>query len=227
MCTSCTSSAQLDCFSLLCKFDLHLLSRACTVLLFGVCFHQLSLASRLNGIFYPILCMYSHVRTSNWSEPRVCIQKLLVQPESASDRCCYSECMVHHVMSSLINFARLLQLAMQKHKAEQELSQTTISQLRHQQQQLQLQHHLDSQDSLSVTEASELTQKLAELRKQNSDLGINNAELSSDLGRALDVAQRVMEQKQALQKQCVAQQEQLKGEQQRVWELEGTCCVCS
>ena len=66
-----------------------------------------------------------------------------------------------------------------------------------------------------------LTQHIAELDKQVADLASSNGELSTDLGRALEVAKRAMDQKSKLQEQCQSQEQQLmqwQAEAQRVKE---------
>ena len=114
-----------------------------------------------------------------------------------------------------------LQAAMATDRLEREQALTTITQLRQQQRKLQAEQesHLPKQDALK------LTQHIAELDKQVTDLASSNDELSTDLERALDVAQRVMDQKSKLQEQCQSQEQQLmqwQAEGQRVKDLEGT-----
>ena len=106
-------------------------------------------------------------------------------------------------------------------RLEREQSLNTIAQLRQQQlrlQQAEQEIHMPKQDT------ARLTQHIHELDKQIVDLACSNDELSTDLGRALDVAQRVMDQKSKLQEQCQIQEQQLlqwQAEAQRVRELEG------
>ena len=96
-------------------------------------------------------------------------------------------------------------------RLEREGALETIAQLRQQQQQQEQDLHLPHH------EAARLSQQIAELATTND-------ELSTDLGRALDVAQRVMDQKAKLQEQCHSQEQQLlqwQLEAKRVKELEG------
>lgn len=108
-------------------------------------------------------------------------------------------------------------------RLEREQALNTIAVLKEQQRQLESQSHLPEQ------EAARLTGHISQLDTQVADLSMSNDELSTDLGRALDVAQRVMEQKQALQEQVKNQEQQLlhwQAEGHRVRELEGTLlCV--
>ena len=114
-----------------------------------------------------------------------------------------------------------LQAAMATDRLEREQSINTIAQLRQQQRQVQQAEqevHMPKQDT------ARLTQHITELDKQVADLASSNDELSTDLGRALDVAQRVMDQKSKLQEQCQSQEQQLmqwQAEAQRIKELEG------
>ena len=106
-------------------------------------------------------------------------------------------------------------------RLEREQALNTIAQLRQQQHQLQ---QADQESHIPRQDAARLTRHIAELDKQVADLAGSNDELSTDLGRALDVAQRVMDQKSKLQEQCQSQEQQLmqwQAEAQRVKELEG------
>ncbi len=108
-------------------------------------------------------------------------------------------------------------------RLEREQSLNTITQLKQQCRQLEA----DQQALLPRHEAAKLTQHISDLDRQVVELSMSNDELSTDLGRALDVAQRVMEQKQALQEQVKGQDQQLvqwRAEGQRVGELEGQLC---
>ena len=58
-------------------------------------------------------------------------------------------------------------------------------------------------------DAARNAQHIAQLDKQVADLAASNNELSTDLGRALEVAKRVMDQKSKLQEQCQSQEQQL------------------
>ncbi|DBA85365.1 TPA: hypothetical protein ACH3X2_006045 [Trebouxia sp. C0005] len=112
------------------------------------------------------------------------------------------------------------QAAMATDRLEREQSLNTIAHLKQQCCQLET----DQQALLPRHEAAKLTQHISDLDKQVVELSMSNDELSTDLGRALDVAQRVMEQKQALQEQVRGQEQQLaqwQAEGQRVRELEG------
>lgn len=105
-------------------------------------------------------------------------------------------------------------------RLEREQALNTIAELRQQQRQLYAEQHLH----MPRQDAARLTQHIAELDNQVADLALSNDELSTDLGRALDVAQRVMDQKSKLQEQCQVQEQQLTQwqlEAQRVKELEG------
>lgn len=105
-------------------------------------------------------------------------------------------------------------------RLEREQALDTIAQLRQQQRHLHAEQDLHSPKN----EAPRLTQHIAELDKRVADLALTNDELSTDLGRALDVAQRVMDQKAKLQEQCQSQEQQLlhwQAEAERVKELEG------
>ena len=105
-------------------------------------------------------------------------------------------------------------------RLEREQSLNTISQLKQQLQQLETDQH----SLLPKHEGARLTQHISDLDRQAVELSASNDELSTDLGRALDVAQRVMEQKQALQEKVKSQEQQLmqwQAEGQRVRELEG------
>lgn len=113
-----------------------------------------------------------------------------------------------------------LQAAMATDRLEREQSLNTISQLKQQLQQLETDQH----SLLPKHEGARLTQHISDLDRQAVELSASNDELSTDLGRALDVAQRVMEQKQALQEKVKSQEQQLmqwQAEGQRVRELEG------
>ncbi|KAL3163383.1 hypothetical protein ABBQ32_009768 [Trebouxia sp. C0010 RCD-2024] len=116
------------------------------------------------------------------------------------------------------------QAAMVTDRLEREQALDTIAQLRRQQQQQQQQHQAEQDLHLPHQEAAQLSQQVAELDKQVAELASTNDELSTDLGRALDVAQRVMDQKSKLQEQCQSQEQQLRQwqvEAERVKELEG------
>lgn len=109
------------------------------------------------------------------------------------------------------------QAAMATDRLEREQSLNTIAHLKQQCRQLET-------DQQARHEAAKLTQHISDLDRQVVELSMSNDELSTDLGRALDVAQRVMEQKQSLQEQVRGQEQQLaqwQAEGQRVRELEG------
>ena len=113
-----------------------------------------------------------------------------------------------------------LQAAMATDRLEREQSLNTIAHLKQQCRQLET-------DQQARHEAAKLTQHISDLDRQVVELSMSNDELSTDLGRALDVAQRVMEQKQSLQEQVRGQEQQLaqwQAEGQRVRELEGQLC---
>ncbi len=82
-------------------------------------------------------------------------------------------------------------------RLEREQSLNTIAHLKQQCRQLEA----DQQALLPRHEATKLTQHIADLDRQVVELSMSNDELSTDIGRALNVAQRVMEQKQVLQEQ--------------------------
>ena len=114
-----------------------------------------------------------------------------------------------------------LQAAMATDRLEREQALNTIAHLQQQQRQLQ---QADQESRVPRQDAVRLSQHIAELDKQVADLAASNDELSTDLGRALDVAQRLMDQKSKLQEQCQSQEQQLmqwQAEAQRVRELEG------
>ncbi len=99
-------------------------------------------------------------------------------------------------------------------RLERQQALNTIAQLKEQHRQLQSEQQ----------EADRMSQHIFQLDNQVAGLAASNDELSTDLGRALDVAQRVMEQKQALQEQVKVQEQQLtqwQAEGHRVKELEG------
>ena len=129
-----------------------------------------------------------------------------------------------HPAATQVHGAKLdtiLQAAMATDRLEREQSLNTIAQLRQQQRQLQ---QAEQEFHMPKQEAARLTQHITELDKQVADLAVSNDELSTDLGRALDVAQRVMDQKAKLQEQCQSQEQQLmrwQAEAQRVKDLEG------
>lgn len=106
-------------------------------------------------------------------------------------------------------------------RLEREEALITIAQLRQQQQQ---QQQAEQQSHLPNQDAAQQAQHTAELERQVAELASSNDELSTDLGRALDVAQRVIDQKSKLQEQCQSQEQQLlqwQAEAHRVKELEG------
>ncbi|DBA94998.1 TPA: hypothetical protein ACH3X1_002520 [Trebouxia sp. C0004] len=148
--------------------------------------------------------------------------------ESAQLSSCQQEAEAHLQQSKaaiqeLQAALRNAQAAMATDRLEREQSLNTIAHLK--QQCRQLETH--QQALLPKHEAEMLTQHISDLDRQIVELSMSNDELSTDLGRALDVAQRVMEQKQALQEQVKGQEQQLmqwQAEGHRVRELEGQLC---
>ena len=107
-------------------------------------------------------------------------------------------------------------------RLEREQANNTIAQLRQQQRQL---HQADQESHTPEQDAAHYAQHIAQLEKQVAGLASSNKELSTDLGRALEVAKRAMDQKTKLQEQCQSQEQQLmqwQAEAQRVKEQGGS-----